>query len=697
MAVIEKIRVKLGAFITILIAIALLSFILDPTTLQSAFSFMSSKNKVGEINGKKIDYVDFQKRVDYYTGINQLMTGSTASNDQQNKAIQDMAWQSFIDEYLFLEKVEAAGIFVGEDEMYDLTTGDMVSPMIAQSPMFVDETGAFSKDKVVEFVQSIGMDQSGNLKLFWNYLQDMILKNQYREKYNSLFTASDFINPLMLSRMVEENNVTSSVDFVMVPLGMADSTITVSDAEIKAYYNNHIRDYEQSASRDIQYVVFDVKPSQKDIDFAKASMDEAYAEFAQATNMTNFLMRNSSEPFNPYYYAEGELARVAAEFDEYAFGKNPSEVSEIIKSGNKFMAAKVVDTKKMADSAFVQHIMFRMEDEHLADSLLNVVSSKNFSDMALQYSEDKQSHGGSQAGDLGWMTQTYMIPGFESVLYASTPMNKPFIVKSSYGIHIVNVKERTSNIEKKQVAILVKEAQAGKETFTEIYAKANDIAVKSQGKYDAFKTACEEAGIFPLSSRKMLESARSLGSYQNTRDITRWAYEAKVGDVSSVLTVDNEYFFVVALTGINKEGHTPIEEVRNSIEMTLKNQKLAEARRAEVEQKIAGCTTMGAVSEALGLAVSSRDGIAFASMSQQGFDPAFIGAVSAAQEGVVTGPVKGNIGIYVFQVKSRETGAHFTEDDARAKEERLSMFASQGILNAMMESAGVKDNRARFY
>ena len=104
------------------------------------------------------------------------------------------------------------------------------------------------------------------------------------------------------------------------------------------------------------------------------------------------------------------------------------------------------------------------------------------------------------------------------------------------------------------------------------------------------------------------------------------------------------------------------------------------------------------MAEALGTTVSSRDGIAFSSVSrQQGFDPSFIGAVSGASEGVLTGPVKGNLGVYVFVVKSRETGAFYTEDDARSREQMIAQYALNAVLPVMMQDADVKDNRARFY
>ena len=168
MAVLEKIRVKLGVFITVVIALALLSFIIDPSTLQSVSSTMSSKYDVGEINGKSVSYNEFQKDVEYYTSINEMMTGTTASSEQQQTAIRNQVWQELINKFLFLKNAKAAGLSVSDEEMLALTTGDMVSPVISQNPAFMDESGNFSKERFVEFVQQTSLDQSGSLKSLWD-------------------------------------------------------------------------------------------------------------------------------------------------------------------------------------------------------------------------------------------------------------------------------------------------------------------------------------------------------------------------------------------------------------------------------------------------------------------------------------------------------------------------------------------------
>lgn len=697
MAVLEKIRVKLGVFITVVIALALLSFIIDPSTLQSVSSTMSSKYDVGEINGKSVSYNEFQKDVEYYTSINEIMTGSSVSTEQQQVAIRNQAWQELINKFLFLKNAKAAGISVSEAEMISLTTGDMVSPMISQNPAFMDESGNFSKDRFVQFVQQTSSDQSGSLKAYWDYLQNTIYTQQYYAKYGSLFSQSDFTNPLMLAREVEDNNNTTDVEFVMVPYSFqTDSTIVVSESEIKAYYDSHKKFYKQPASRDIEYVVVEVKPSDEDIAATNKMITDVYDEFATTENMKNFLLKNSDRQLSDYYYKRGELNTISSEINDFVFNDGKG-ASKVFTKDNTFYVARVMDTKMIPDSVYVRHILLQGEQESLADSLVKVLKSgkESFANVAALYSAD-QNTAAPERGDIGWMTQTYMIPGFESVMTAR--LNTVFTLDTQYGKHIVEVTKSTEPIEKKQVAILERETLASKETFNEYYAKANAVATKSEGKYENFRKAVEEEGLYAHPVNRMLESSDRLGSIDDTKEVTRWVFEQKKpGKVSNIITVNNNYFFVVALKGIHKEGYAKVSEVASGIKSVLYAEKRGEKVAAEVAEKIKGLGSMEAIASALETTVSTKEGVTFASMTSQGLDPKFIGAISVAEPGRISAPLAGSIGVYVYKVTAHDTGAFFTEDDAKARDAQMSQYELQMLVPVMIQDADVTDNRARFY
>lgn len=693
MAILQKTREKAGMAVSIIIALALLSFIIDPQTLETAFNAMSSRNDVGEINGKTVSYLDFQQDVEKFTTINEMVTGSSAQTEQQQEQIRNAAWQSLLDKYLFIKNAKAAGIRVGEEEMKDLLAGDMISPVISQNPAFQDENGNFSKEALQNLINGVSQDQTGRIREYWNYLQNTVYTQQFYAKYGSLFTQGNFQNPLMLKRAIAENNNTTNVDFVMVPNYGMDTTVKVSGEEVRKYYESHKKMFKQNASRDMEYVVFEVKPSESDINATNEAIGKVYDEFSTTENMKSFLARNSERNFNEYWYKAGELGTVNKGISEFV-DNNATGTSPIVSDNNVFYAARIIATAQIPDSVYVKHILLQGGSEAKADSLLNVLSKgENFSNLAASYSADTRSAADGEQGNVGWMTQTYMIPGFESVLTAQT--GKPYIVKTQYGTHIVEVSKRTAPVTKKQVAILEKTALASGETFNSYYAQASKFSKIAAGKYNNYKAAVDSMGIYshPM---KVTEATSNYGSISQAKEVTRWVFDNKVGKVSEIITINNNYLFVATVTGIHKEGIAKLDEVKDAIRQQLYSEKASEKAAADIALKIQGLGDLQAIADTLHSSVSTGVDVRFASLAGQGLDPKFIGAASVAPEGKICS-VAGTIGTYVFKVNSRDTGSFYTEDDAKNSAAQINNYSTQMILPVMMMESDVKDNRARFY
>ena len=699
MAVLQTLRTKFGLAISIIVALGLLSFIIDPGQIQSAVQSMSSKYDVGKINGKSISYTDFQEEVDRFTTLREIMTGSSASSEEEQTEIRDAAWQSLVDKYLFVKEAKAAGVTVGEEEMVDLTTGANPSPVFTSNAMFLDADGNFSPDNVVEFVKLANTDD--NYKFFWNYLQNTVHTQQYYQKYGALFTGSSYQNPLMLRKAISENNETADVDFVMVPLMYAgDTTVVVSDNEIKDYYNAHKSYFKQNESRDMEYVVFEVVPSDSDIAEANSKVTQVYDEFATTDNMRSFLLKNSDRPLSNYWFKEGELSAINSDVDLFAFSGQEG-ASPVFTSGKTFYSARVMDTRMLPDSAFVKHILLAGDDnEALADSLAKVATPANFSDLVAQYSVDQSSSAEGEPGAIGWMTQSLMISGFESVIEA--PVGKPYVQNTVYGTHVILVTRKTAPVLKKQVAILEKTAVPSNETYNGYYAQANKFATiarsaKKGGSTEGYRAAVDSLGVYSHPMNRVVESTSSYGSIDSAREVTRWVFDHKPGQVSDIITVNQNYFFVATVNDIHEEGYATVQEAAQSIRDYLYNQKYSEKMAAEIAGQIKGLNTLEEVAEKLGYTVSSQSGITFAAMGSGQLDPKFIGALSNAPVGVLSGPVAGSIGVYVFQVTGRDTGSFYTEDDAAMYEQQRNSYNTQLLLSVMQDDAEVKDNRARFF
>lgn len=692
MAVLQNMREKFGVLISVLIALSLLYFIAPMDDLMTLFG---KPQNVGEIAGTGISYEDFSAEVENLTTINEISTGSSVMNEDTQKQIRDAAWQSLLDRYMFFKNCEAAGIRVSDAEIRDLFKGDNTTPLIAQNPYFIDENGVFSAEKVRDMERAAEEDE--NARAYMNYLKQAVKTQQYYSKYMSLFVYSTVQNPAELAAAVQEGNTTASIEYVAVPYPFVrDSSISVSSSEIKKYYNAHKDNFKQVASRDIEYVVYQVKPSSKDMADANFKMEKVYDEFKKADNIKNFILRNSDRTYSEYWYKNGELNTLSKDLNDYIFS-GKTDVSPIYQEAASFIAGKAVASKQIPDSVFVKHILLQGEDQAKADSILKVVTARpsTFSALAAQFSADQGSNAEGEFGAIGWMTQTYMIPGFQSVLTAN--VRKPFILDTQYGKHIVVVEKTTKPVAKKQVAILTKDIVASKETYNAEYNKASKFAGLAAGTYEGYLKAVDSLGVYSHVQNNVLESTDSYGAVDQAKEVTHWAFDARKGKCSEILTVNNEYFFVVALKDAHKQGYTPIEKVASQIEFLLYNQKRNEAKAAEVAAKIEGIGSIDEIAKAFDVNVNKQEGLTFSPMGMAAVEPAVMGAALTGEIGAITGPVAGMSATYVVKVNSRETGTFYTEDDAKAFAVQKANYKTQAIIAEMAKTAGVEDNRARFY
>lgn len=692
MAVLQKMRERFGVVISIIIALSLLYFIAPMDDLMTLFG---KPQNVGEIAGTGISYEDFQNELNTFTTINEITTGSSAQNDQTQKQIQNAAWQSLLDRYMFFKNCNAAGIHVSDAEVADLLAGEHISPMIAQNPLFADENGVFSADRVREINRMA--EDDATLKTYWNYLKNSIRTQQYYSKYAALFTLTSIENPVTLADAVAVGNTTADIELVTIPYGYSrDTTITVSASEIKSYYKAHEKDFKQSASRDIEYVVFEVKPSQKDVAQTEKSINDVLDEFGQADNMKSFLLKNSDRAYSEYWYRKGELKTVCPEVDEFAFS-GAKGVSPVYKNGDSFFAARVMKSANVPDSVYVKHILFHGTDAKKdAESVLEQLKKKpsQFATLAAEYSADKNSAADGELGNIGWMTQTYMIPGLESVITAKVGV--PYITKSQYGTHIVLVTKTTKPVAKKQVAVLEKTVLASKETFNSFYAQANKFSTIANGTYEGYLSAVDSLGVYSHKQNKVLESTSTYGSIDQARELTRWVFDAKKNKASNVITVNNNYFFVAAVKNIHKEGVAPLKDVTLMIQNKLYTDKRNEKKTAEIAAQTAGMS-LEQIAENYNVSVSNRADISFSPTSAAAVEPALLGALLKAEIGAVSGPVKGNQGVYMFKLTRRDQGAFFTEDDAKSFTSQKAQYSTQMLMPVMEEAAGVVDNRARYF
>ena len=685
MAVLEKIRVKFGILITILVALALLSFIIDPQTLQSAFQMMSSDNKVGEMNGKNINYREFYEDYDHYVKLYNMMGQNTNSEEAQT-ALRDIAWQDNYTRLVFAPKAEKAGIFVGREEMYDLTQGNNISPVLLQQRAFADENGNFSRVALLNFVQSIDNDATGQSAAYWNFLEKNIYDAQLYGKYAALIHASTLQNNLEKAALIAENNITYDADYVMIPLGFEpDSTVTVSASEIKAYYNARKDNLRQPANRDIEYVMFEVEPSQADIDAKRADFEELYEGFKTADNLKNYVALHSDAKWDNTWYSKAQLEGMP-EFQAVAFGRG-AKVSAIREDGGSFSAARVFARGMVSDSAHVYYAAFALNDEASADAL--VADAKKAKSVPASFQE------------MGWLTQEITAANGLSdfdVVFAPAA-GKVLKVRSitAQSLFVLYVTERTRPVEKVQLATLVGNVLPSEDTYRDFLMKATAVADKAAGKYEKFAEVCREENLPVIPVQNVLESTRRIGVCENARELVRWVFEKKTkkNSVSDVIIVDNKYYFVAAVTEVRKEGTVELKDVADQFRYAIQSEKSLENLRAKVAEEIKDCATLQDVASRYNLTVSHGTALSFGSQYQA--NGKLLGALVNAEPGKLYGPVTTEYGVTVFQLLAKNEGSYYTEADAATYNQQKADYTLQVLDRAISEEAQIKDYRARFF
>lgn len=703
MAVLEKIRVRMGIFISVIIGLALISFIIDANTLRSVTSMFSSKNDVGKINGKSISYQDFAKKQDYYAQMHSLLTGSTSLSEQMQDQVREQAWQDFFKEDVLYPQYEKCGIEVSDKELLDLTQGRYISPVLTQDPVFFGENGTFSRANVLAFIKSIG-SETGDVRVratYWKYCEDRMRDAQLLEKYMALLSQSNYTNSLELKRRVADRNTTVDINYVAQAIGFApDSTIVVSEADARSYYKKHEKEFEQETSRDIEFVAFPIEPSAEDLRLAEEKINQIYTEFGnvKVADLGAFVSRNSDIPFNGRYYKKGELP---ATLDSFAFKAVSKDILPVYRDDNSFYTARIVNSRMMPDSVQARHILIQDRDKKQAELRADTVMSMlrggaNFEYVAQLYSADQVAN--KKGGDLGWFKQGSMIKAFEDTCFV-VPKNKLIKVETPYGWHVVEVTDRSPEERKVQLAVIEKTAHPGKNTYQSIFTKASDLSATSENQRVKFEEAAKQSKymITPGYSLKEGQKTMTVLPNTNTRELVQWAYGAKIGDVSPVITLDN-YFVVASVVVARERGIAPFEQVKTEIETVLQHEQRAEKVAQKMRDAMGG--TIETVAEKMKKTVDVASDISFNSRSIAGIgmEPKLQGAVAGAPENMLVGPVKGNMAVYVFSITRRHTAEVYTAAEEKMRERySLAQREFYTFYEVMEKAANVQDWRGRFF
>ncbi len=703
MAAIGNIRKHYGLLVVI-VGIALLAFVLG-----DLFKSTNSRQttNVATVGNEKITYQDYTNLVNMNLENVKAQNGGTLSTED-NYSVHANTLEQMIRNIIMKNEYNDLGLVVSGDELFDQFLGENPNQYVIQS--FTNPDGSFNKELVTTYIRDF-QTLSPEMKSNWINFERAIKEDRLNTKYETLLKKGFYLPSKLAARIYADKNDKTSAEVYAVRYNtIADSTVVVNDADNKAFYESNKNKYQTEATRSIDYVVFEINPSQADVEYSKNFVSELKNDFAQIDNAANFVNANSDLPYDSTWKSRKD---VPAELESVIFDGNNGVgfVYGPYENEGYYNVAKIVAMENRSDSLMASHILVgyanalrseatrtKEEAKALADSILNVVKKDNskLETLAKSLSDDPSAQ--TNNGDLGWFTDGMMVYSFNEFVQ-DNKVGTIGMVETPFGYHIIKVTDRKEATPKARLAVVAHEIAPSTATYQNVFAEANKFVTENTTA-EEFNNAIEEQGLNKRTYPNLRTNTNYITGITNPRQIVRWAFdkETKVGDMSSIFDLDNMYV-VAVLTKSVKEGFTPAEDIADRYQFVIKKEKKG-AMLAE-KAKAYGNDYQKMIDELKGEKTNvdnvTFDGRGFGNF---GVEDKVIGTVIGMKEGETSEPIVGGNGLYVVKV-TKETPAATTTDYSNIVREQRTRFNNQILNNsaysALKDNVKIEDNSILFY
>ena len=705
MAAIGSIR-KHSTLLIIIIGVALAAFVLGDFAKGGG----GSRNiNVGEVEGEEITIMDFNSEAEQNINAQMQQQQKDRLTSSEIFSVKEQTWNDIVHRIIMDNEYEEIGLSVTPDELFDLIQGVNPHPLIKQY-FSNPETKVYDRELVIRYLQNMESLPEES-KQQWYKFEKYIKNDRMRSKFNALMSKGYYIPKDIAHIAYAEKNDKVELDYVAAKfVDVNDSIFNPTDANYKEYYSENKERYKQKAARDIEYVIFDIVPSAKDIQSAKKEIDQIAIELKETVDVVRFLKVNSDTPYDSSWFALGKLP---VQIDSAMFNSEVGYVSEPYKLNDAFHVARLMQVGQRPDSMKASHILIayagaynaqesvtriKIQAKVLADSLLTVLVKKPsiMTTLAKEFSNDPSV--AQNDSDLGWFADGQMVPAFNKAVY-DTKVGKFTLVETPFGYHIIEVTGKQELEKKVKVAMLDLEIYASDATYQNTYAKASKIATECDDEED-FNTAVTDARINKRTMPAVREMSNYIAGLNNPRQIVRWAFneDVKVGDVSSVFDLE-DMFVVAILTGKKDEGYPSMDEVKDRIKPHVYKELKGEYFVDKMK------TFNGDLSKIkAGMDVTEKEvkTITFDSRNLPGFstENIVIGSIFGMSKDAVSQPIIGNAGVFVVKIKNVTLAKdidNYSKLIADKESEFQKVVDRDSPFNALKESLDIIDNRLEFY
>lgn len=719
MTALGKIRSK-GILLIIIIGLGLFAFIAEEAFRSCNGIKGQNSQQIGEVLGEKIYVQDFQKLLDEYQDAMKLtMRTDNLSEDQLNQ-LKDQVWQQLVSERVMKEDCKKLGLTVTEDELQNVLN-DGTNQLLTQTPFVNQQTGRFDVSILKQFIDayrkaeasnnSQQLDQMRPAYNYWLFVEKNLRTQLLAQKYQSLLANCVLSNKVEAKMAFNEENEEAQIQLASIAYNtIKDADIKVTDEELKAKYEELKPAFrQQQETRDVKMVDVQVKASATDRAQLQKDMAGYQKQLAAAADPTQVVSKSGSMIQYIGLPVSGKAFQqypdIASKIDSMAVGT--TGVVENTKD-NTYNIVRILSRTELPDSVEFRQIQVGGKTLEAArasaDSIQKALAAGgDFQAIAKRYGQDSTTTWFTgamyeQATTMSQDNRAYI----EALLNGAVGSTQN--IELTQGNVVIQVLNRKAMKSKAVAAVIKKEIRFSDNTYSKAYNRFSQFVTQSQASLADLQKHATKFGYTVQDLNDFATSSHTVGNVGGSgiRDAIKWIFEAKEGQVSQLFEAgkENDHLLVLCMTKIHPQGYRPWDDAQ--VKEILKREVIRDKKAEMIMAKLKGVNSIAAA-QAKGAKVSTVNQITFAApafiQATGTAEPALSGAVAATAQGkFCSAPVKGNAGVYVFQVvKKQMRPAKYNEEQQIQMCRQRAMQYMGNFMQDLVFGAGVVDSRYLFF
>lgn len=719
MTALGKIRSK-GILLIIIIGLGLFAFIAEEAFRSCNGIKGQNSQQIGEVLGEKIYVQDFQKLLEEYQDAMKLtMRTDNLSEDQLNQ-LKDQVWQQLVSERVMKEDCKKLGLTVTEDELQNVLN-DGTNQLLTQTPFVNQQTARFDVSILKQFIDayrkaeasnnSQQLDQMRPAYNYWLFVEKNLRTQLLAQKYQSLLANCVLSNKVEAKMAFNEENEEAQIQLASIAYNtIKDADIKVTDEELKAKYEELKPAFrQQQETRDVKMVDVQVKASATDRAQLQKDMAGYQKQLAAAADPTQVVSKSGSMiqyiglPISGKAFQQ--YPDIASKIDSMAVGT--TGVVENTKD-NTYNIVRILSRTELPDSVEFRQIQVGGKTLEAArasaDSIQKALAAGgDFQAIAKRYGQDSTTTWFTgamyeQASTMSQDNRAYI----EALLNGAVGSTQN--IELTQGNVVIQVLNRKAMKSKAVAAVIKKEIRFSDNTYSKAYNRFSQFVTQSQASLAVLQKHATKFGYTVQDLNDFATSSHTVGNVGGSgiRDAIKWIFEAKEGQVSQLFEAgkENDHLLVLCMTKIHPQGYRPWDDAQ--VKEILKREVIRDKKAEMIMAKLKGVNSIAAA-QAKGAKVSTVNQITFAApafiQATGAAEPALSGAVAATAQGkFCSAPVKGNAGVYVFQVvKKQMRPAKYNEEQQIQMCRQRAMQYMGNFMQDLVFGAGVVDNRYLFF